>query len=389
MKRMTAVRLTVLGVLAVLVAATLAVVATQGSRQQPGATGSGGGSSTPAPTSTVTPLRTFTAAQAGTNFLTDYVDPDGRVVRRDQGGDTVSEGQAYAMLVAVGTKDQTTFDAVWSWTKLHLMRPDGTMAWRWQGGQVVDNSSASDADLDAARALVLAGDRFDDPTLTAAGVKLGNAILSTETVNTDLGRILVAGNWARTDPYAYNPSYASPAAFAILSKASGDKRWAELESGSQAATKAVLDNADLPPDWAQVHSDGTVDPMPGAAGRGNDGVRYSYDATRMPLRYAESCDATDVALSARLATALARFSGNPAARDLGGKPLTQDQSPVAAAAQAAVFAAAGDEQQAEAQLVIADHLQQQAPTYYGGAWDALGRLMLEGDSLGGCVRINQ
>ncbi len=37
------------------------------------------------------------------------------------------------------------------------MQPDGTMAWRWQGGQVVDTSSASDADLDAARALVLAG----------------------------------------------------------------------------------------------------------------------------------------------------------------------------------------------------------------------------------------
>jgi len=39
---------------------------------------------------------------------------------------------------------------------------------------------------------------------------------------------------------------------------------------------------------------------------------------------------------------------------------------------------------ATAQLVIADHLQQQGPTYDGSAWDALGRLMLTDTALGGC-----
>ena len=38
--------------------------------------------------------------RAGQFFLRRYVDGDGRVVRRDQGGDTVSEGQAYGMLIA-------------------------------------------------------------------------------------------------------------------------------------------------------------------------------------------------------------------------------------------------------------------------------------------------
>ena len=69
-----------------------------------------------------------------------------------------SEGQAYAMLIG----DRETFAAVWSWTRQHLVRPDQTLSWRWQNGSVVDASSALDADLDAARALVIAGQAFGD-----------------------------------------------------------------------------------------------------------------------------------------------------------------------------------------------------------------------------------
>ena len=81
---------------------------------------------------------------------------------------------------------------------------------------MADASSASDADLDAARALVTAGQAFEDAELTAAGIRFGQAILDVETVVTPLGRILVAGNWARKAPYAYNPSYSSPVAFDLL-----------------------------------------------------------------------------------------------------------------------------------------------------------------------------
>jgi len=294
------------------------------------------------PSATGDPLRELTARQAGEAFLQDYVDPDGRVVRHDQGGDTVSEGQAYAMLVAAALGDQQRFTAVWTWTRQNLVREDGLLSWRWADGQVVDASSASDADLDAARALVVAGDRFRDSALKAEGVALGTAVLDQETVKTDLGRIMVAGNWATQDPYAYNPSYASPAAVTVLTGASSDKRWTELASGTQAVTAAVLDKTDLPPDWAQVHDDGRVEPMPGAAGRGNEGVRYGYDATRTPIRFAESCDPQDVALAARMTEALNRFPGDPASRDLGGSPLTSDESVVAATAKAGALAASGD-----------------------------------------------
>ncbi|SDS50760.1 endoglucanase [Friedmanniella luteola] len=326
----------------------------------------------------------WSARQAGRAFLDGYVDPDGRVVRRDQDGDTVSEGQAYAMLVAAALDDRGTFDRVWGWARDHLSRPDGTLSWRWQDGRVVDDASAADADLDAARALVVAGRRWEDPALTSAGSTLGTAVLDVETVPTGLGRVLTAGSWATQDPWAVNPSYASPAAVRVLAAAAPDPRWAELDAGSRAMLAVLLDAAALPPDWAQVHGSGRVEATSGAAGRGGEGVRYSYDATRMPLRYAESCDPADVALAARLAGPLSRTSGHEAVRDLGGTPLGDVPSVVAAAAEAAAAAAAGDADRARAQLAAADQLQQQSPTYYGGAWDALGRLLLTDPVLGGC-----
>ena len=127
-------------------------------------------------------MREDTARIAGHKFLDQYVEPDGRVVRRDEGGDVVSEGQAYGMLIAVAVGDETRFRSIWKWTKTHLRSADGLLAWRWADDKVTDVNSAADADLDAARALVLAGRRFNAPELTKDGRRLGVAILETETV---------------------------------------------------------------------------------------------------------------------------------------------------------------------------------------------------------------
>ena len=295
-------------------------------------------------------LGALTAQEAGESFLSGYVEPDGRVTRRDEGGDTVSEGQAYAMLVAAALNDQQHFTRVWVWTKRNLAREDGLLAWRWKDGQVVDNASASDADLDAARALVIAAAAFGDDQLKAEGIRLGTAVLDKETVMTRVGRVLVAGSWANHPPYAYNPGYTSPAANALLADATHDERWAELDSGTRAVTTALRQRRPAA-HWAQIHPDGRIDAMPGAAGRADEGVHYGYDATRMPIRFAESCHPADVALAARLTPALDRSVGDPAVRDLDGTPLLNVESVVAAAAKAAALAAAGQNARTASQLL--------------------------------------
>ena len=318
-----------------------------------------------------------------TEFLDEWVD-DGRVVRRDQGDDTVSEGQAYGMLLAAGVGDEESFDEIWDWTTANLLRDDGLLAWKWKDGAVIDDEPASDADLDAARALILAGTDFDRPDLTAAGDALGTTVLDRMTVSTDVGRILLPGMWAAAvEPYAYNPSYASPAAFSVLQASTGDARWAELAAGSAAVTATILSQTDLPPDWAQVYSDGRVEPMPGPAGTGDD-VRYSYDAARLPLRYAESCTPADVAMAARVTPALTRSPELAAALDLGGTAIEKAQHPLAYAARSAAFAASGDRKSAQKDLAEAVKVSDANPTYYGAAWVALASMMLGTDRLGAC-----
>ena len=319
------------------------------------------------------------SASAGREFLDAYVEDDGRVVRRDEGGDTVSEGQAYAMLIAVGIGDQDTFDLVWGWTREHLQRPDGLLSWHWQAGEVQDESSAADADLDAARALVVAGERFDDDQYVEDGVALGEAVLDHETVQTSAGRVLVAGQWATEAPYAFNPSYVSPVATQVLAEASGDPRWEALERGSRSALHAVAPAGRLPPDWASLSADGSATPASGPAGQP---VQHSYDAARVLVRQAESCDEQDVELVAPMADLLDE-SPAVAAYDLSGAPTSGTTSPVAAVARAAALAASGNTEAASAALAEASAPEQQ-PTYYGDAWAALGSLLLEQDVLGGC-----
>jgi endoglucanase len=70
------------------------------------------------------------ARAAVERFFDGYMGADGRVSRHDQGGDTVSEGQAYALLLAAATRDEQRFEALWRWTRENLQRDDGLLAWR-------------------------------------------------------------------------------------------------------------------------------------------------------------------------------------------------------------------------------------------------------------------
>lgn len=354
-------------VLSIVVAAVLAVAGTHD-----WSSGGRGGQ-----TAASTPRKAaMTPTDAARFFLSTYVDGDGRVVRRDQGSDTVSEGQAYGMLLAVVVRDQGAFDRIWSWTRSNLARPDGLLSWTWAGGKVQDTNSASDADVDAAHALVAAGKIFGRADLSAAGVQLGRAALDHETVTTPLGRVLVAGQWATTAPQRVNPSYSSPAAYRALGAASGDPRWHELAAGDRRLLDTLLSAAALPPDWAQVEQDGTVHAMPPPGG---GAVAFGLDAQRVAVRYAGSCDRDDQHIAARLAPSL---PGSPAdtrgVYDLGGGAQVPWQQPLSMVASAAARQANGDQPAATALLAAARDLDARGSTYYGAAWSALGPVLLGG-----------
>lgn len=325
------------------------------------------------------------AVAAAEAFLDIYVDPDGRVVRRDQGGDTVSEGQAYGMLVAAGIADEERFRAIWAWTAAELQRDDGLLAWRWADGAVVDPSPAADADLIAAGALVLAGQRFDDSALVAAGRKISAAVLDLETASLGPAEVLVAGPWAVAERVV-NPSYFVVPMMSELHDA-GEWAWRDVAASS----RRLLDDATaapphLVPDWATVTPDG-ASLSPRAAPGGGD-VRSGYEAGRAYVQLAVDCDPAGRELAARawpfFATESADGGTVNATYQLDGTTADTSTHPLALVAAAATAQAAGDAAASDDLLDRATELQERYPTYYGAAWVAIARLWLDTELLGGC-----
>ena len=325
------------------------------------------------------------ATAAARSFLDAYVLPGGRVQRTDQGGDTVSEGQAYGMLAAAAIGDRARFDQIWSWTQKNLEQGNGLFAFHWQGGHVTDTQAASDADLDTARALLVAACRFQQPGLRAQAIRVGHAILAHETATAGPVQVLLPGPWAnKPGNLPFNPSYVDPTTLAALAAASGDGRFTALASGSVQLVNELT--RPLPPDWAIVNR-GTGQATPVAAAEATSGPgMFTFDAPRTLARLGAAQNPSARAAVARAWSVFAQTKPQDIVTEhqLSGAPAGGDHSPVTLAGVAGAAKAAGDDAAVLPLLAEAQQLNQQHPTYYGSAWVALGRLMLTTNRLAVC-----
>lgn len=229
-------------------------------------------------------------AYAWDGYRQRFIDAEGRVFRPRNSGDTVSEGQAYALLIASLLNDRPTFDRVMRWTQAHLSRRQRTgdhlLAWHWQPGLgVVDWNSASDADLDYALALVIASNRWHDPRYAREARLILSDVLDLETEVAGGRRYLLPGNWrGRYNGHIINPSYLSPAHFRVFFVCTGDTRWNDLIDGSYRLIDTVShgfagrSGVGLVPDWFRVAQDGALTPAEGLSDR------FGWDAIRTPWR---------------------------------------------------------------------------------------------------------
>jgi endo-1,4-beta-D-glucanase Y len=316
---------------------------------------------------------------AAARFLTRYVTSDGRVIRHDQGGDIVSEGQAYAMLLAEVAQRPALVRTIWSWTSAHLGRSNGLFAWHATGsGQIEDPQSAADADVLIAYALL----RYrgtDQAALHDAGRRVAGAVLANESVTLPDGSpLVVAGPWAKsTSPPTIDPSYLMPGVFDALARLTGDGRWTRAAGAAIATISALTDRGRrLPPDWARL-SGGELTPI--ATPGGSAGVQYGLDAARLPLWFATACDTNARVLAAswwRNVLGSGDRAG-PLALGLSGNTINGESSPLTLLAGAAAATAAGDDAAAKNLRAKAAALALSNPTYYGDAWVALGPALLE------------
>ena len=321
------------------------------------------------------------AVQApATSFLSGYVLPNGRVARPDQGNDTVSEGQAYGLLLAEATGKPAEFGRIWQWTRDHLQLPSGLFAFHANAkGNLLSTEPATDADLLIAWALL----RYQGPDAAArhaAGQRVAAAVLAREVAyGPDDMPVLAAGPWAIGNPASLNPSYWALPAMTGLAQLTGNARWQQLADEAVVLTSRLTRGGKvLPPNWAQLAGDGALAPM--ATPNGSESqAEYGFDAERTVLWFATSCDPRARALAARWWALLRRPGRSQAqALRLNGRIINPDGAPLPLAAAAAAAQAAGH-QDATIRLLQGALAQQHSwPTYYGGAWAALAPALLTG-----------
>jgi endoglucanase len=318
-------------------------------------------------------------------FLQGYGRPDGRVVRLDQGHDTVSEGQAYGMLLAETAGDYARFRRIWQWTHAHLQLPDGLFAFHTNAtGEVISQEPASDADVLMAWALL----RYNGPAAASfnrEGRRVADAVLAHEVATRPGGMpVLTAGPWAFGQPVTVDPSYWAIPAFQHLAQLTGREEWHRLAVSAVSMTRELTQNGRLlPPDWAELTPGGT--PLPVVSPNGGQAQpQYGPDAQRTVVWFAASCDPQAKALAARWWPLLrAGHRAQALALDLHGTVLNATHAPLPLVA-AAAAAKAGGYSAVALQLLSRAVVQQRSyPTYYGGAWAALGPALLNGD-LGAC-----
>lgn len=311
-------------------------------------------------------------------FLHHY-ERQGRVVRTDQGGDTVSEGQAYGLLLAELAGDGPALRSIWSWTAAHLLRPDGLLSWHWANGAVTGSASAADADLLGAWAL-LRWRGGDAASLNAAGNRLGQSVLRNETARLPNGQlVLVAGSWALRPTVTVDPSYWALPAFADLAALTGNRAWDRLETGTLGAASQVTRGGSLlPPDWARLLGT-ALSPIAAPSGSAGTSPQYGPDAQRLVV-WAAAASRPARGLAAHWWGILGSGPGSAAqALGLQGRVITSSPFPLAAMAASAAAYAAGDHR-AQARLCAEGlRLARQHPTYYGDAWSVLAPALMGGE----------
>lgn len=205
-------------------------------------------------------------------------------------GCTVSEGVGYGMLIAAFQEDWDTFHRLYIYDKAQYESGNfpstGLMAWEVSSFtyEYLSASSATDADLDIAAALIIAYFKTGTSEYLEFAQTIANAIWDNEINQSTY--LIYSGNTAmwQTDNPAYNLSYFSPVAIRLFAAVDASHDWQSVLDQSYAYMLAVQElGTGVFPDWSDAT--GTpIDPDNGSAS--NTYWTYNKESVRIPWRIA-------------------------------------------------------------------------------------------------------
>ena len=207
---------------------------------------------------------------------------------------TVSEGIAYGMLLSAYHEDQAVFDGLWQYY-INASNDDGIMHWKRAGCEATNeqgagenwNNGASDAELDAAMALIKASCTWPNNgrhDYAAAATNLIEQIERFETVRIgEFGRMLRPGS-AFGGLSCLNYSYFAPGYYRTFADYVPERAdfWNEMAVDAYSLiARGTHPETGLVPNWA--HADGTTAV---SCDWFTNHEAYGWDAVRTPWRVA-------------------------------------------------------------------------------------------------------
>jgi endo-1,4-beta-D-glucanase Y len=199
----------------------------------------------------------------------------GKVIRPENGNDTVSEGIGYGMLIGVFMNDQPMFDTLWSFAKSHN-DGKGLMTWcipSGQSGSCSGSGSATDGDEDMAYALLMASKQWSGGSYASdASTLIGN--IFTHEVN---GTILESGD-GFNNTNQLDPSYFAPSYYRAFAKVDSGHNWMGVLDQCYTILAAASGSYGLVPNWVNQSGTGVT------VGNSSVDPYFGYDACRTPFR---------------------------------------------------------------------------------------------------------
>ena len=194
---------------------------------------------------------------------------------------TVSEAIAYGMMITVymddgsnGAKDM--FDKLYNTWKSNGGNGGGM---NWRIGCDGGSGSASDADFDAALALIMASKQWSNDGYLNDAKTIISWILSHDIDNNN--SVKGGSNWND----AFNPSYATLANFELFAKVTGNNTWNTVKTKAEQDLLACQNSkTGLVPDWCDWNSHQPTKTSANVAQADDPG--FFDDAARTPWRMA-------------------------------------------------------------------------------------------------------
>lgn len=224
------------------------------------------------------------AASEWDTYKSRFLMSDGRII--DTGNNSVShtEGQGFAMMMAVENNDRASFDKIWGWTNATLRNPkNGLFYWRYnpvEPDPIADKNNATDGDTFIAWALLKAGQKWHSNDYLKASDAITKALVTHNVIQFAGKRVMLPGvdGFNLNSSVTLNPSYFIFPAWQDFAQRSHLAVWKQLiADGKTLLGKMRWGNGQLPTDWVSLAADGSMKPAP------DKPPRFSYDAIRVPL----------------------------------------------------------------------------------------------------------